>query len=82
MGAVVYTMLPVSVEPRAKINATGLQSPFFRSSEVVICRRSRAMSASGLALGTGFAMARVARAATRSARRLTAMMEWMIAKTD
>lgn len=75
-------MLPDSVEPRAKINATGLQSPFSRSFELVIWRRSRATSASGLALGTGFAMASVARAATRSARRLIGMVNAMIAKTD
>jgi hypothetical protein len=67
------TIFPASVDPRAKINATGLQSPFFRSSELMSWRRSRVMSASA---GSGDATDRAARAATRIALMDSFMAGW------
>jgi hypothetical protein len=67
------TIFPASVDPRAKINATGLQSPFFRSSALMSWRRSRVMSASA---GSGDAMDRAARAAMRQALMLNFMVGW------
>jgi hypothetical protein len=60
-------MLPDSVEPRAKIKVTALQDPLFRSLAV-----SASWRVSSSVVGTGLAMARAARAATRRDRRVIA----------
>jgi hypothetical protein len=63
----VRTMLPDSVEPRAKMKVTALQAPLFRSLAV-----SASWRASSSVVGTGLATARAAKAATRRDRRVIA----------
>ena len=57
-------MLPVSVDPRAKIKTTGLQIPFCRSLALSDWRTS---SADG---GTGFAAAKAERETTNTEGRI------------